>query len=122
MTRRRPKSFKKRETCIFEDVSKSWIFKNVTKENYSRLTEKKRQKTGGKFFFLPRMSPNITLEREKNRNSEEKDRRGRKKGLAAPLVFMLSSLKTAFEREKLNCLMGRFYFGCKVIAQKILYT
>ena len=47
------------------------------------------------------MSPKITLEKEKkkNGNSEEKERTRRKKAMAALLVFMLSSLKTAFERE-----------------------
>ena len=40
--------------------------------------------------------------------------RRRKKAVAALLVFMLSSLKIAFEREK-NCLMEEIYFGCKVV-------
>ena len=39
--------------------------------------------------------------------------RRRKKAVAALLVFMLSSLKIAFEREK-NCLMEEIYFGYKV--------
>ena len=49
------------------------------------------------------MSLKITLEKEnkKNGNSDEKERRRRKKATAALLVFMLSSLKTKFERKKL---------------------
>ena len=35
--------------------------------------------------------------------------------MAALLVFMFGSLKTAFERKK-NYLIGEIYFGCKVIA------
>ena len=40
--------------------------------------------------------------------------RRRKKAVAALLVFMLSSLKIAFEGEK-NCLTEEIYFGCKVV-------
>ena len=40
--------------------------------------------------------------------------RRRKKAVAALLVFMLSSLKIAFEGEK-NCLMEEIYFGYKVV-------
>ena len=49
------------------------------------------------------MSPKITLEKgkEKSGNSEEKERKRRKKIMAAPLVFALSSLKTEFETKKL---------------------
>ena len=53
------------------------------------------------------------LGKEKDGNSEEKEMR-RKKAVAALLVFMLSSLKIAFEREK-NCLMEEIYFGYKVV-------
>ena len=52
------------------------------------------------------------LGKEKDGNSEDKEMRRRKKAVAA--VFMLSSLKIAFEREK-NCLMKEIYFGCKVV-------
>ena len=54
------------------------------------------------------------LGKEKDGNSEEKGMRRRKKAVAALLVFMLSSLKIAFEREK-NCLMEEIYFGYKVV-------
>ena len=60
----------------------SRIFENVPNENCSRLTEKKKTKTAGaSFFFWPPISPKITLQKEKKKtwNSEEKERRGRKK-------------------------------------------
>ena len=84
----------------------SWIFENVSNENYSRLTKKNKAKNRRQ-LFLPPMIPKITLEKEKKSgNSEEKERRRRKEIMAALLVFMLSSLKTEFETKKL--------FGCKV--------
>ena len=43
--------------------------------------------------------PTTKRGKKKNGNSEEKERTRRKKAMAALVVFMLSSLKTAFERE-----------------------
>ena len=64
------------------------------------MTEKKTR-TWRQVFFASDEPENHTRKgkKRKNGNSEEKERR-RKQAMAALLVFMFSSLKIAFEREK----------------------
>ena len=89
----------------------SWIFENVPNENCSRLTEKRTKNRRQVFFAYDEPENHI---RKGKGKSEEKERRRRKKAMNALLVFMLGSLKIAFERKKK--LMGEIYFGCKVMA------
>ena len=51
---------------------------------------------------MPPVSPKITLEKEKKKMETGGERKEgkKKKAMAAFLVFKLSSLKIAFEREK----------------------
>ena len=79
----------------------SWIFENVSNENCSRLTEKRTKNRRQVFFAYDEPENHIGKGKEKKKgNSEEKERRRRKKAMNALLVFMLGSLKIAFERKK----------------------
>ena len=52
---------------------------------------------------MPPMSPKITLEKEKKKWKQrgERKKEKKKKIMAALVLFMLSSLKTEFERKNL---------------------
>jgi len=77
------------------------------------LTKENKNKNRRQLFFASDEPENHTRkEKDKSGNSEERERGRRKKIMAALLAFMLSSLKTEFETEKL--FDGRDLFGCKV--------
>ena len=63
------------------------------------MTEKKKQKPAEIFFAYHEPENHTRKGKKKNGNSEEKEITRRKKAMAALSVFLLSSLKTAFERE-----------------------
>ena len=58
------------------------------------------------------MSPKILLEKNKERkkkNEKTRTRKEKKKGMAALLVFMLTSLEIVFERRRLFAGRGLFW-------------
>ena len=56
----------------------SWIFENVSNENYSRLTKKNKAKNRRQ-LFLPPMIPKITLEKEKKVETARRKEEGEEK-------------------------------------------
>ena len=64
------------------------------------------------------MSPKVLLEKNKerkNRKSEEKETRRRKKNDGCTLSFYVDFFGDSFLKEKKNLFEGRVLFGCNVI-------